>query len=463
MGGCVSHGSRRALFQPAVQVGLRLGAGLASVAMVWSVPAQAQPVRQKAAVPAAPSPGTRFEPPPGAVVDDPNRVFGDEAPDFAPLAVVGALGLRPFVSVVAQYDDNVARQPSGAVLNRRFQSRADWILRPTLGVRAERPVGRQRLFLNASVSRAIYATNTALNNNRVNAGGGAGFVLGRTCGGQVSAGYSKRDQLIGGFEQAGDATAESTFFSGTVNCATATGLNASVGYSRGQQLNRTADPSIDRSFADTRRQSASGSLGYRLGLRGQVGVSGVLTQNIFPNQLVLGEAVQNDLIGISVFGTYRIGNTLSANAGAGWTNVSSPIAGAQSFAGGTWNLGASYAGPRIGANLTASRGITGGGNQGANFAIATIFSASTTYRLNDAVQFSTGYFRSDSTFEGVALIPQTILLESMQMERIFAGADYRLNRLISFGFDVNHQNRAVVPANFSFNSTSAALSATARF
>jgi hypothetical protein len=433
------------------------------VALVCPAQALAQPVPQKAAVQAAPTPGTRFEPPPGAVVDDPNRVFGDEAPDFAPLAIVGALGLRPFASMVAQYDNNVARQPAGAVLNPRFRSRADWVFRPTLGVRAERPVGRQRLFLNASVSRAIYAKNTELNNNRFNVGGGAGFVLGRTCGGQLSAGYSKRDQLIGGFEEAADATAESTFFSGTLNCATVTGLTGSVGYNRGRTSNQTSDPSVDRSFADARRQTVNGSIGYRLGQRGQVGISGLWTENIFPNQLVLGQENQNELTSVSLFGSYRIGNTLSANAGFGRSNVSSQVPGSQPFSGNTWNLGASYAGPRIGANLSASRGINGGGNQGANFAVATVLSASVTYRLNDAMQLSTGYFRSDSDFRGTALIPETNQIQSMKMDRIFAGADYRLNRMLSFGFDVNYQKRSAVPDTFSFDSTSAILSVTARF
>jgi hypothetical protein len=451
------------LLQPAGQAGLLLGAGLASVALSVSAPAFSQAVPQKVAVQAAPSPGTRFEPPPGAVVDDPNRVFGDEAPDFAPLAIVGALGLRPFASLVTQYDDNIARQPSDAPLNSRFRSRADWIFRPTVGVRAERPVGRQRLFLNASLGRAIYAKNSQLNNTRINVGGGAGFVLGRTCGGQVSAGYSKRDQLIGNFEDAADATAESTFFSSVLNCSTATGLTGSVGYNRGRQTNRTSDPSVDRSFADARRQSVNGSIGYRLGQRGQVGIAGSWGENVFPNQLVLGEENQNEVTSISLFGNYRVGSALSATAGFGQSKVSSQVPGSQSFSGNTWNLGLGYAGPRFGANLAVSRGINGGGNQGANFAIATNLTGSVTYQLNDAMRLSTGYVRTDSDFRGTALIPETNQIQSMTTDRVFVGADYRLRRLLSFGFDLNYQQRSSVPDIFSFKSTSAIFTVTARF
>jgi hypothetical protein len=442
------------------------GVGLA-VVMHWSAPGIAQPVPQKAqvqaSVPSRPVPGTRYEPPAGATVDDPNRVFGDEAPVFAPLAIVGALGLSPYATFSAQYDDNVARIPDGVALPSRFRSKADWSFRPTVGVGLERELGQQRLFLNASLGRIIYAQNTQLNRNRIRLGGGVGLQLGRSCGGQVAAAYSKRDWLLGSFEDAADATSESTTFNSSLNCATVTGLSAGANYSRGRTNNRVSDPGIDRSFADARTQSVSGNVGYRLGQRGQVGVSGSWAENIFPNQLFLGEELRNTINSYALFGNYRIGAMLRANGSIGHTKVSSSIPGAPGFSGTTWSLAGSYAGSRLGANLSVGQSVNGGGNQASNFSVVKSFAATTTYRVNDAMGFSAGASRSDQDFRGVLLVPGVRQLQESRVDRVFVGADYRLARLLSFSADLNHQRRTSVPASFSFDSTTFALSASARF
>jgi hypothetical protein len=438
------------------------GAGVACMMLAIPTPVLAQAAPQRVTV-QAPSPGTRFEPPPGAVFDDPNRVFGDEAPVFAPFAIVGALGLRPYASLQTTFDNNLARQPDGAPLSPRFNSKSDWVFRPAAGIRAEQLVGRQRLFANASIGRSINARNSQLNNNRINVGGGAGLVLGRWCGGQIFAGYSRRDALLGSFEEAAAAIAESTTFSASANCATATGITASVGYNRGWNNNRTSDPTVDRSFADAESQSVNGSLGYRVGVRGQVGVSASWGENVFPNQLILGEENANTVTSYSLFGSYRIGSALRANASIGRSRVSSSIPGSQEFSGGTWNLGVGYSGPRLGANITFAQGVNGGGNQAANFAISRSFIASSTYRLNDAIRLSAGIARVRQDFRGNVFLPDTTQLREVTDDRVFLGANYRLNRILSFSLDLNHQRRSTSPDNFSFRSSQATLGIAASF
>lgn len=461
----MSHGSKYGMERPA-QVGRMLaGAGLAGV-LAWSVPGVAQVTSQRvtAQQAQAPTPGTRFEAPPGAVVDDPNRVFGDEGPDFQPLAIVGALGLRPYASLATQYDSNVARVQDGEPVPARFRSKSDWNFRPTAGVALERPVGRQRLFMNASVGRIIYARNTRLNSNRLSVGGGLGFTLGRTCGGQVSAAYSTRDTLIGGFEDAADARSDATTLNGTISCATATGLVGGAGYSRGTRTNTSNDPNIDRSFADSNFQSVNGNIGYRVGQRGTVGVSAAWSENVFPNQLVLGQENSNTIRTYSLYAAYRIGNSLNANASIGQSEVSSNAPGGSGFSGGTWSLGVGYSGPRLGGNLSVGRSVNGGGGiQAANFSINESILASVTYRLNDAMRLSAGATRSTQDFEGTLLVPETQTLEQMRVDRVFVGASYRMRRLLTISADFNHQRRLSVPAGFGFNSTGATLNIGARF
>lgn len=437
---------------------------VAGALLACAVPASAQKPRQPQQPQVqVPVPGTRFEPPPGAVVDDPFRVFGDEGPVFAPLAIVGALGIRPIASMVVQYDTNIARLPDGIPLPGRFSSRADLVFRPSVGLRAERNLGRNRLFGSASVGRAIHVQNTQLNANRFNVGGGLGFFLGNSCNGQVDAAYSKRDQLIGGFDAAADATAETTNLGGSLNCATASGISAGVGYSQGTQTNQSQDADIDRSFADANFRTVNGNLGYRVGQRGQVGVSASRSENRFPNQTIFGQENQIDLTTLSAFGTYRIGTTLNVNGSIGQTRVTSPVPGMQNFTGGVWNIGVGYAGPRIGANISTVRSVNGGGMQAANLAVVQSYNASVTYRLNDSMGIASGFTRADLDFEGTFLFPQTNVIDSFTVDRIFIGTDYRMARLLSFSLDLNHQRRTSVPSTFNFRSTSVILAANARF
>jgi hypothetical protein len=455
-------GFRPALVSPLPVLGPAFWA--AGALLACAVPAAAQQPRQPQQPQVqAPVPGTRYEPPPGAVVNNPYRVFGDEGPDFAPLSIVGALGIRPTASMIFQYDSNLARQPDGAPLPGRFKSKSDLIFRPSVGLTAERNVGRHRVFGSVGIGRAIHARNSQLDSNRFNVGGGIGFVLGNSCGGQLDAGYSKRDLLIGGFDEAADATAESTTFGGSLNCSTISGISAGVAYNQGTRTNRSDEPTIDRSFADANFRSASGTLGYRVGQRGQVGVSAAWSENRFPNQLVLGQENQVEVKSLSLFGTYRIGSVLNVNGSIGQTRVSSATPGSQDFSGNIWNIGIGYAGPRIGANISTARSVNGGGQQAANLSVSQSFNASATYRLNDSMGLSAGYSRADQDFISTALVPESNVSNSFVNDRIFIGADYRMARLLSFSLDLNHQRRTSDPDTFNFKSTSIIFGVNARF
>jgi hypothetical protein len=455
-------GAARRVAAFAVRPPLAVGLAVAGASLALSAPslAQSQQIRTQAQ-PIVP--GTRFDPPPGAVVNDPNRVFGDEAPVFAPLQVVGALGLRPFASLVTEYDNNLARLADGEALPSRFQSKSDWIFRPSIGVSAERPLGQQRLFASVSLGRTFHARNTQLDSNRINLGGGLGFVLGTRCGGQLSAGYSKRDSLISGFEDATSATDESTTFGSSLSCSTNTGLTGSIGYNRNQRRNSTDDPSIDRSFADANGQSVSGSIGYRLGSRGQVGVTAGWSENIYPNQLVLGQENSNEIKNLGLFASYSIGSTLRASGSIGRTVVSSRLPGTEDFSGGTWNLGLGYSGNRFGANVSTGQSVQAGGGQSANYSIVRNFALSGSYSLNDSMGLSAGYAHVNQDFRGTPLFPDTTRLSSSNTDRVFVGANYSLSRLASFSLDLNHQRRSTVPDSFGFKSTSIIFGIRTRF
>jgi hypothetical protein len=418
------------------------------------------------AAPAAaqlPPPQPRIEADPGMVVNDPTRVFGDDAPVFAPLAFVGALGLSTSASLVTTYSDNVARVGEDEPLPTRFRSKDDWTFRPTLGVGLERPIGNHRLFASGSLGRVFYAQNSQLNSNRLGVSGGADLALGRSCGGQLVAAWNRRDTQLGTFEEVFASRQSRTTFGANASCATVTGLTGSLGYNNSKSRNSSDDPSVDRSFADVNSQNVTGSIGYRIGQRGQAGISASWAENIYPNQLVDGEENANEVKSFSLFGSYRIGNTLRANGSIGRTEVTSTIPGSVGFSGVTWSLGTSYSGPRVGANIGVGQSVNGGNGGSANYSITRFLSASATYRLNDRMSAAAGYSYGQADFRGIDEVPETEAARSNTDHRLFIGADYRLNRFLRLGLDLNHQTRSSDPSEFGFKVNSASLSIGASF
>lgn len=436
-------------------------AGLAGLAAIISVPAAAQ-VTQLPPIISSPGPVT----PPTGVSADPYRVFGDDAPVFAALGVLGGIGMDISASLSTEYSDNIARVGEGEDISARYRSKDDWIFRPGVNFGFNKPVGRQKLFFGAGLGRNIYARNTSLNSNRLSLTGGAALSLGTRCGGEVKGGYSNRGTQLGAFEEVIPSTQIRVSFGANASCRTPGGLTGSVGYSYSKSTNETHDPlgEVDRSFADVNSNSVSGSLGYALGARGQVGIQGAWNNNKYPNQLLpTGGSNENEVVSGSLFASYRVGSSISASASIGKSEVRTNVPGTSPFSGGTWNLGVNYSGPRIGASLSTGRSVNGGSGGSANYSIGTFFNASTSYRLNDRASASAGFASSNSDYSGYDALPETEELRSSKSRRFFIGADYRMTRIFSFSLDLNHQKRSSDPDGFNYDENSVILGIRAKF
>jgi hypothetical protein len=373
---------------------------------------------------------------------------------FAPLAIVGALGLNGYASLITEYSDNVARVRDGQPMSSRFSSKDDWIFRPTVGLTFERPVGRNRLYGSATLGRTIYASNSRLNANRYGLSGGAAIALGQACSAQLKAAWSRRDTQLGTFEEVVASEQERTSYGGSVGCSTVTGISGTLGYNRSAVNNYSDDPMTDRSFANVRSEMVSANVGYRVGLRGQVGVSGSWAENRYPNQIIGGVegGVENSnrIRSISGFASYRVGSSMNAFGSIGRTHLSSSVPGSSDFTGVNWNLGLGYAGRRMGANISTGQSVNGGRGASANYSIQRFYNFSTTYRANDRLRFASGYSHSNSDFRGISSIPETDITNTNTNDRFFIGSDYTFNRMLRFGVDFNHQRRSSDPKDYSY-------------
>jgi len=402
---------------------------------------------------------------PTTVVVDQGRVFGDDAPMAGGLDVLAGIGLNISAGLVTEWNDNIRRLDENFVPD-DGTSRSDWRFTPTVAVSAGRPIGRQQLFLNAGLGRDFYARNTILDKNRVNVGGGLAWNLGQRCNGRLQGSWSKRGTQFASFAEVIPSTQETSAFFASATCQTAGRLVGSASYSSSNTRNRTDDSlpnAPDRSFADVDSDSISASIAYAL-TRGQVGVSGNWGNYEFPNQVLFsGETNGNKIQGYNLFANYRIGSSLQANASIGYSKVEPTSVLSQDFSGNVWSLGLNYSGPRLGAGISTGRSVNGSGGGNSNFSIGTFYNMNVSYRANDRLAASAGYARSNTDYRGVIAIPGTQPINSAIMDRFFIGADYRLNRLLSFGVDLNHQKRSSKPDTFSYDATSVIMSVRANF
>ena len=460
-GGLSSHIRMRAVAggisarRPAVALAMLLGV------TAPFVPAMAQPV--PAVSPSLPpplpsAPGTG----PANVEVDPDRVFGDdESPDFSPLALLGGFGVGISGSLITKYSDNVARIEDGEPLRIGLESKDDWSFRPTMDISAQRPLGQQALFLNASIGKTFYVQNTLLNRAYLSADGGLQWRLGIRCAGVVQGGWRDRGTQFATFDDVVPSSTETFHFTASASCPTAGGLTPNLAYTYYSAKSRVDDEFagvLDRSFADVRSHGISGGVGYRLSTRGEVGVQAQWRRSSYPNQFLPGgEENYNIINGFNGFVKYRLGRSLSANGTLGYTKVKRPEILGDGFSGAVWSLGLNYTGPRIGASITGGRSVNGSSGGNANYSVAKHLAANLSYRMNSRLSASAGAIWRNANMSGLYYVPGTQNVDVRKLDRYFVGADYRMNRILAFSLDFNHQRMRTEPAGFGYKENSVRL------
>lgn len=399
------------------------------------------------------------------VVVDQDRVFGDDtidsASDFSPLALLGGFGLAVSGSLITKYSDNVARIEEGEPLRNGLESKNDWSLRPTMEISAQRPLGNQSFFLNVSAGKTFYIRNTLLDRAYLSANGGLQWRLGVRCAGVVQGGWRDRGTQFATFDDVVPSSTQSVHFTANASCPTAGGLTPNISYTYYSAKSRVDDEFagvIDRSFADVHSHGISGGVGYRLSTRGEVGVQAQWRRSSYPNQFLPGGAENYNIInGFNGFVKYRLGRSLTANGTLGYTKVKRPEIAGEGFSGAVWSIGLDYSGPRIGASILGGRSVNGSSGGNANFSVAKHVAANLSYRLNTRLSASTGATWRNANMSGLFYVPGTQQVDERKLDRYFVGLDYRMNRIVAFSLDLNHQRMRTEPVGFGYKENSVRL------
>jgi hypothetical protein len=379
----------------------------------------------------------------GLVVADTSRLFGfDAIPEYG-AAVIAASGLQLGARLEIEYDDNEARVPGELPPDSRFDSKDDVVLRPSLSANLGRDVGNQLLFLNARIGRTFHLLNDNLGRENLALDGGVNWRAGPACSGTVEAGWSSRESSIFDFATGVPPGREFTRFLASGSCATGIGLISSVSYDRGWLR---FEDEISRQ-SNTNSWGISGSLGYPLGPRGQVGVQGGYRNSTFINQplppIIDPEMPDNgiSLVNVAGFFSYQLGVSFAVNGNVGWSQTSSVNPLFQNFSGITGSISLAYSTRRVGAAFSFSRNSNLGATGGAGLRIVTLMTLSGNYRLSDRMSLSGGIGRSARDNRGSPGFGDPFGLVNDRFWLANAGVNYRLTERLGFSLDYTRRDR----------------------
>lgn len=404
---------------------------------------------------------------PAGVEVDTARVFGDDAPRPTGSAVAVADGFSITAGLITEYSDNMARQSDDSLLPPRFESREDIRFQPSVSLSVGRPLGRQRVFANVLVGRDFYVRNTILDNNRFLIDGGLEWAAGSRCGGRVQGGFEERGTRFDQFAIVVPSTQQSINFYASAVCESPVGISPNISYNWSKTTNdiTSDDPLISdlRDLQDVTGQGFTGSLTYALGGRGSVGGQVSWSTSDFPNRVFNGQVSGTNIVAVLGTAEYRFGPALRATAGLGYNWANSKQEFNSDYSGTTYEGSLAYSGPRLGATISVSQGISDSTGGFSTFSINTDFQFGVTYRTGERIGFNAGFARSDVDLRGLENSPVEVLQQDYSLDRFFIGGDYRLNRRFSAGLNFSHEKRSSNPDLLDFKVNSISLSVQASF
>lgn len=136
------------------------------------------------------------------------------------------------------YDSNLLRLPPGQP-ERPGQSASDLRFTPALSLDIRLPVGRQSLFLEASVGKDVHQHNTQLDSARLKAAAGTDLVVGSICTGTLRSDYGRnQSELADVLDKSELRNIETRLaFDTRMNCGRPLGLRGGAEYSHRRVTN----------------------------------------------------------------------------------------------------------------------------------------------------------------------------------------------------------------------------------
>ena len=372
------------------------------------------------------------------------------------------------------YDSNITGGRA-VVADAKDLHQDDIIYTPTARANFYLPVGRQSVFLDASVGYDDHQYNSMLNHANITLNGGVVASLGRS-GGDIADVYSEVQSNEADLPLQVTRNIQTIQSIGIqVNCSTGVGLGEFL------TVRHTAiDNSAQTSVIDSKAWSASAGLSYQRPVLGAISVfaaySSIDYSNSGPTSLPT-PGYQTYSLGLTY--ARRIGARLKGSMELSLQDIrpgdpptaifppgALPIATRSSLVSVSAQGQLDYAvNSRLKASLTLQRNVQPSIQEGADYTVVELAQLEGTYTLSSRLSASLGASWRNLDYRGVA--PATVtaldLVTQDEITGVFGSVSYHLGRKGTLTLDVRHNIRNTNITIFDYTETRVGITATEAF
>ncbi len=378
-------------------------------------------------------------------------------------------GLQFGFNVSSRYESNLGRQNLPD---------AGYRIRPQVDGRYGIGLGQQGLYVEGTLARDMFFSAPNLRDrNRYQLGAGLDYRLSR-CSGQLGGSWQRSLVFQSEAVAFGSLQQDSTRLGLSANCriSGAIGVNGSVSK---QEFKTEVGQGTAFNVSTT-----SYSLGLSFGSAGlgQFSLSGSSSDSQMPGRLVVTAdgLVEDSLTQRNVrFGyTRSFGSKINVGLGVSYIN-SQPgtdeqlvlidnvpqLVPREGFKGAGFDAALDLnLSPRLDVSFSANRSTFANPNVGAQFSVATNYSAVVNYRLNQRYSVAVGASRRENNYRGgfaSSLDPFVRVADTL--DRFYGQIGARLGQRLRLTFDIAHNRRKSNPAILNFSSTGVGLNLGVQF
>ena len=370
------------------------------------------------------------------------------------------------LSLDVRHDSNVARSDLQRAQARGL-AQADQRATPSIDVLFARPLGRNRVSLNASAGYDFYRRNKRLNRERLTFGGN-GTVVGGPLTFDLGANFARRQSdpadltplLIPGIESIRN-TETVQDYSGQVRFG-----SQAYGFKPVASIGRTAGTNSNprRRFADYRSFRYGGGVSYESPTLGYLDIQYLRSDIDYPNRPAVIAQTGFSTERIALTARRELGAVLVASGGVSWISLdpdqSTPgVSGVKTVG---YNLAlTAVPTPDIQIVGNFARDVTPSLGTDALYQIGTTYGLTGTYRASQDLVFSLRGAIDDRRFEGAGQVFGIALTESVQRS-VTASVGLAQSRPLGVAVDVGYVERDANGTFFDYESFYAGIRTTFR-
>lgn len=361
------------------------------------------------------------------------------------------------VTLVNTYQSNILRLPDG-VPALPGNSKDDLRFNPALTVDLELPLGRNSVFLNGLVGYDFYKENDQLERERIRLTGGTNLNF-TSCGATLQATYARQQSDLDDIflAQRRVNTENRWLYDAYFRCRTFGGLTPSLNLTREKVTN--SDP--NRQEGNYTSDTAAIYLGYERPVLGEIRLGFSYNESRYDERQPLPGLQALDRIEVitaDVGFTREIGSQLTGSASIGYTRVNPSLPGVEPYSGLSYSGDLSFTpGTRIRANVGFAREAKQSNLLSISYAIVDTYSGQVQYALGERITLTTGASYQHRSLRDSPLTAGPVLVTEDSNTRLFAGANYMVNRRLSFSLDGSAERRRADVDAFEYDNYTVAL------